>query len=378
MIMNLKSIFLLVFLMSCESQSGSGTFIIHPNEDNLIDENQIVNIITNQIESEILYEKLVSIFININETLFEIGKLDGVTEEIFSNIDQVVINHDKIYILDRNNVRISVFSLISGDFLGIIGNKGKGPGEFSQPNSIAFTNDKIFISDRIFSIKSGRIISGKIDQLEEFEIDLKTPPEQICAMDKFLIVKSTTSNDTIPKALHKFYIENPNEKYSFGEPYITDDVILQEVLSEGIIACDTDSNNVILAKYSLPYIYNYNANGTLNWVSKINDYKPLKFREEVGRGVSTRWDKTDFVYDEYSSIFQYNNYLVLQIKSYHNFFRGDQLEIQKNGIDTYLIDSNSGKGAYLGKDAPEIKFMNDKFIVTDGGKNYPSIKVFKL
>jgi hypothetical protein len=271
-----------------------------------------------------------------------------------------------------------VFSSRDGSFLGTVGNEGKGPGEFLQPNSITFSEDRIFVSDRAFSIKSGQLTSEKIGEISGFETNMKTPPEHICATDKFLIVKSTARIDSTSKTLHKLDFQKPNKKISFGEPYITDDLIAQQLLSEGIITCDSEGQNIVSAKFILPYLYNYDEDGKLKWISKINDYRPLKFREEVGQGMSTRWNKDDFVYNEYSSMFFYDNYLILQIKSFRNFFREDQLEIENKGIETYLIDSSNGKGVYLGNGLPEIKFIDDSFLVIDSGEKYPMIKIFKL
>ena len=68
-------------------------------------------------------------------------------EELFSQISDIKEdNEGNIYIVDRKNHRITVFSY-EGKFIRTIGNKGEGPAEFNEPVSVGFLDDNILISD---------------------------------------------------------------------------------------------------------------------------------------------------------------------------------------------------------------------------------------
>ncbi|MCD4818793.1 MAG: 6-bladed beta-propeller [Candidatus Cloacimonetes bacterium] len=98
--------------------------------------------------------------------------------EIFSQISDIKEDNNRnIYIVDRKNNEIKVFSN-EGKFVRIIGRKGEGPAEFNEPESIGFLNDKIFVSDtenrrfQLFDMKGNFIRTQKLedDIPERFEI----------------------------------------------------------------------------------------------------------------------------------------------------------------------------------------------------------------
>ncbi|MCK4695069.1 MAG: 6-bladed beta-propeller [Candidatus Cloacimonetes bacterium] len=101
-------------------------------------------------------------------------------EEFFAQISDLIEDKDgKIYIVDRQNHEIKVFSY-EGDYLQTIGSEGKGPGEFREPLNIGFIKDsKIIISDtqnRRFQLfdKRGNFIKSykmEVDSPGFFQID---------------------------------------------------------------------------------------------------------------------------------------------------------------------------------------------------------------
>lgn len=372
-----------IFLVSCNDEPNDSNFTIHPNEANSLNDNNIDNIILktsldNAFSNTEVFEEVD--FKNLSSVI-QIGQLDGVREELFSNIDQVIVNGDKIYILDSNNVKISIFSLYNGEFLGTIGDEGRGPGELTAPTSFDINENKMFISDRSLSVKVAEFNSDSIGNFSEFQIDpvFKTPIEQTCINNNSLLIKSTTIDKDDPKLLHEIDIDSGTLIKSLVDPYDVDDLVLQEVLSEGIITCNSQENTVVIANYILPYLHSYTTDGELNWISKIEDYKPLKFREESNGSVSTRWNNDDFVYNEYSQLFFHKGNIILQIKKFSNsFLEQGSIEILETGIDTYHIDSETGNGYYLGEDIPQIEFMNDEIIVVKGPEKYPNVKIIEL
>ena len=99
-------------------------------------------------------------------------------EYLFENIKDIKIDKTgDIYVLDQRAANIKVFDN-SGNFIKIIGNKGKGPGEFIRPVEMEFFNDTLIVSDsdlRRFSYfdNNGNYIKSKKltnDQPGTFEI----------------------------------------------------------------------------------------------------------------------------------------------------------------------------------------------------------------
>lgn len=379
-------LFFIVLLISCENKDNKidnkNKIIVHPTADNLLAEDAINSIIyiDNKKNNELINnagEVFVKKFDNKNE-LLEIGSLDGDRNQIFSSIDEVIINDDRVIIFDKNNIKISIFD-IKGNFIKSFGNQGRGPGELTQPNDMTLINDKIYISDRLYSVKMVDLSSDSAD-ITEFLSDLSGFPEGICSSKNTLIIKSLIDNsgsNRISKIFHSYDITSKQKITSFGSSYGTNNPITKEVLSEGIFTCSPNHNGFIYSIYALPYVYFYDSSN-VKWISKINSYLPLRFRQEQGVGISVRWDESDFKYDEYKKILRLGDYILLQIERFENSFNNGEIDINKLNLRTYLINSKNGNGTYLGDSIPLILFANDEYMVLDNNEDFPGIKIFKL
>lgn len=71
------------------------------------------------------------------QPLFSVGRADGRDWEVFGSIGAVVFDGDEnLYVLDRQNARISVFDS-AGRYVRTFGRHGGGPGEFGRPLGMA-------------------------------------------------------------------------------------------------------------------------------------------------------------------------------------------------------------------------------------------------
>ena len=57
-----------------------------------------------------------------------------------------VTNQEEVFVADRDNHRIQVFTL-QGVFQRMIGSKGNGQGQFSYPCGVAVSNQGLFVTD---------------------------------------------------------------------------------------------------------------------------------------------------------------------------------------------------------------------------------------
>jgi len=82
------------------------------------------------------------------QPLFSVGRADGREWEVFGSIGAVAFDADEnLYVLDRQNARISVFDS-AGRHVRTFGRRGGGPGEFGRPLGMAVLSDgQVVVSD---------------------------------------------------------------------------------------------------------------------------------------------------------------------------------------------------------------------------------------
>jgi hypothetical protein len=82
------------------------------------------------------------------QTVYQVGKEDGRSWEVLSNVRQVTIDRaENLYVLDRGNARVLVFDR-TGRFVRQVGKRGGGPGEFTSPGRMAVTSDgRLVVAD---------------------------------------------------------------------------------------------------------------------------------------------------------------------------------------------------------------------------------------
>lgn len=80
------------------------------------------------------------------EKVWEIGAVDGPPETIWERIQDAAILNGAVYAADIAMAEVREYSL-KGEYLGRIGGKGQGPGEFVGPVSIQSSQDTLWIYD---------------------------------------------------------------------------------------------------------------------------------------------------------------------------------------------------------------------------------------
>lgn len=89
-------------------------------------------------------------YLDLSEILsdsIEIVPLETTDESLISQINQVELYKDKIYISDEKSAKILVFTT-SGQYLYSIGKQGMGPGEYSNMWDFTFIGDSVIVKDR--------------------------------------------------------------------------------------------------------------------------------------------------------------------------------------------------------------------------------------
>lgn len=92
-----------------------------------------------------LYEESLDLSEILQDSI-EIIPLETTEQCLISDIMQIELYKDKIYVSDRGNAKIFVFTT-TGHFLNSLGRQGLGPGEYSHLGNFTFKGDSILIQD---------------------------------------------------------------------------------------------------------------------------------------------------------------------------------------------------------------------------------------
>ena len=83
----------------------------------------------------------------ISHSLIEELRLGGVTDSVIqAPITDLAVGRQRVYVLMTRDQHVAVFTT-AGQYLGQIGRKGRGPGEFLQPWKIGLVGDTLWVSD---------------------------------------------------------------------------------------------------------------------------------------------------------------------------------------------------------------------------------------
>ena len=75
-------------------------------------------------------------------------RLSNEPEAMVTNIEQLLVNDSLIFVLDRyGSGTVKMFSM-SGQYLGDVGRRGRGPGEYIEPTHMELNGDRIIIWDQ--------------------------------------------------------------------------------------------------------------------------------------------------------------------------------------------------------------------------------------
>ncbi len=183
---------------------------------------------------------------------YQIIKLETIADGLIGQIHKLIITQDKIFILDLLSAR-SVFCFDrNGNFIRIIGSQGRGPGEWLQPQDIAFHEDtQTFI---IYCSSNRKIIFYTIngDYIDEINLGLKFKSLEFI------------NKDTIIGFSHGVYNIHPD----YGElPFdlITFNAELNILNTQFFNNTEINIGKTVVTKYN--YFSNSDKGIYLNWFS---------------------------------------------------------------------------------------------------------------
>ena len=361
--------FLGIIFSSCENtenQTYSNGSINHPTQRNMIPNDSINHKLT--FEDEALIDTS-----NLNK-ISTIGVLEGSRQYMLGNITATKVNsNSEIMILDAQYGIVRVYDVHSGKYKTQFGRAGSGPGEFSQPNDLFIEKGKVYISDRVNKLQA-------FDAENEFkhkkELAVEFAPNSICGIDNDVFISGVDYEKFL--TVHKMNMLNNKKIKSFHEAYKSDRSLARILLSNNIISCNSQTKTLAVVSPNLPYIYGYDMEGNIKWVSELSDYNPIQTIEKTGDSgkpsITKRINPNDIT-DSYNKLLEIEGteYFLLQI----NRSERNNNEVLYSNNMTFLINAFTGEGKFLTLDFPTVEAVSKNILVTKGQKGYPLINIYK-
>lgn len=275
-------------IISCKKSSYE-----HPNFDEL------------PMESEVAY----SLDLESKDTVSVYKFLEAEHRNIFSSIlkdtsDIALFGVENLKTDSTGNIYLSRtgFNSIfvydkSGIFQYTIGAEGRGPGEFN--NLISFDFDDNF--SRLIALDQTEIEVFS-NQKGKFQFDYNIPlklfnPKDLCVMrdtvyytgfkyeelDSLDISDKPYNNRILTSGpIHAYDLGYEKELSSFGPVYrsYSNWWLLDAQLSDVRLACNENSNTVVGLLHNFGYFYGYKTDGSLRWISKLENFKYATLTEQ--------------------------------------------------------------------------------------------------
>lgn len=205
-------------------------------------------------------------FINsffLKEDIYKIGDIAGMHKR--NHVD----NRGNIYLLDSKNSCYIKYSS-EGEFTGIIGNKGKGPGEYIEPMKIT-TDQKGFIYVFDMTKNSTIIYNSENNFFKEFQYNktIAAPGDlKITKRYKIISLFDFKGNNYYEKVGFFHFLDSTFSFVKSLDIFYTKEYKNLDLKNYIEPLWDVDSLFIYINFTALPYIYKYDLEG--NVVEKIN------------------------------------------------------------------------------------------------------------
>ena len=305
--------------------------------------------------------------------LGELG-LDSTGPEVFGLVADVAMDgDDNLFVLDRRNHQVRVFDP-TGEYLFAVGDAGEGPSEFRDPKGIeVLADDLMVVADRGNQLK----IFARSDDGYKYVRTASVPlvPEGICSVKgRVFFVSGWEEDNTI---IHEVDVHEGEMVQHFGEGYRTRHALIGNQLSDGPIGCFDSPPRVVYAFQYLPIVRSYELmQRTSLWSAWVEDFAQM----QITSGMEPNGTPyVQFTGDGPSETIEGAvrvSRSVLLLQSYLEGPREDDpTKPVEQTVRSYLVDVNSGHGAWISDSLPMIKAVGANRYVAVYTDPYPAVEV---
>ena len=302
----------------------------------------------------------------------QLGASGDDAPDIFGHIAGALLDHaGNVLVLDRANHTVRTFDR-GGRYLGAFGRAGPGPSEFLDPGGLELLADgRVVVSDRGNRLKVFSPIDSGYVHTDTRKTDLV--PEHLCSEGGRLFVSGWRSEDNT--VIHEIPLSPDRVAHSFGRGYEADDWLVQDQLSDGPIACVGNPVRVVFAFDQLPVLRAYAADGgALVWTSAVEDYRQAPITERRrSQGQPAVHFSSEGIRDHAVSM--------TAVSARHILFqtmRGERSNPDQVETRSYLIDAETGQGAFITSSLPIVVAADSAHYVAMWMLPFPRIEVRAL
>lgn len=373
--MNIYSSLLLIFFIttlgiatSCTKgpKETSSTEIIHPTEENLISSDSITHVIDDALSIEH------HLFRNDSGNV-EIGVDQGDRNYMFGRISSIAeLSTEDVLILDDQHDKIRAFDKRTGEYKYSFSAAGRGPGEVMHPSGMAIDGQRVFLADRMNKVEVFEN-PGTVNIISK-TMKLTFSPNQICSFNDLVFIAGV--DHTNSKTVHKFDTTELEYVTSFHDAYKSDSYLAKTLLSYNRIACNKNTETVIIVNPNLPHVYGYSLAGNLRWVSKFDNFNLVEIIESLndeGRPSLDRSIRPNGITDIYSNLISIegSDDVLLQM----NRLKRENGETVEGKIMSFRIDGKDGSGYLISTEFPFIYHANEENLISLTTDPFPKLTI---
>ena len=267
---------------------------------------------------------------------------------VFGSLADVAVDTaGLVYVLDDQAQEVRVFDFF-GRFVHKFGGFGDGPSELRHAIGIELLGDgRILVASRDMRVK----VFAPSDHGWQSTQTIEAPvgPRAVCTMrDGRVFINGYRQDENT--LVHQLPLSGTDSvAFAFGEGYRDENWLVQMALAEGALACANAGHGlVVLGHRALPLIRAFDSlDGSLVWTSKLESFSGLpvyqgvneRGRNYIRKGRPAQWDVLGSVHPVAEG------HLLVQV--------GHGSMVRRTvAIESYLLDSESGAGAFLGDEVP--------------------------
>ncbi len=222
-------------------------------------------------------------------TLSILGDTLNLNDEFLRVADVSIGVDERIYIKHYHSNSIRVYDKY-GKFVYSIGRGGRGPGEFQRIGAFEFDDSEqyLYVIDEFgFKIEVFQN-TGNTFIYDRSIYHSYIKATDICQLGDHLFISGYSISDTqeggdlpISNPIARIHIETGNLETSFGYIYPSYSSFsnFSLRLSETMLSCNAQTQTVIGHLEYFPYLFGYNPEGEIKWISKLDGYVSVQFTE---------------------------------------------------------------------------------------------------
>jgi len=201
--------------------------------------------------------------------------------------------------------------------------------------------------------------------------------EDLCIRNDSIYVHSGQLGSALDEGIVSAFSLQGRAHHTFGTRYRSTNAMVRRDLSRGVMDCNR--HGLVFAYTHLAVIHGYHpTDGTLRWESRLADFQPFKIVEDT-RARSILYNPPgDAPIDVIETITMVGDlpYLLLQVLRITSRSHTQGREYAE--MFSYVLDSRTGEGAYVGTELPPVYAIGNGRIYAAVKDPFPQIRVYEI